>query len=145
MVLRLLDVKYYVLLPQVELAGSGLDNYQWRMLLRAMSAHRAFNWAYGGEITPTKIADFLILNPMCPRSLRTSIEGLAHHLDRLSRTYGASGPAQSKARGMLGEIAEARIEDVQDEGLNEYLARHVKDLSALGLLIHDVYLSGEAR
>ena len=42
---RLLDVKYYVLLPQVEYVGSGLDNYQWRTVLRAMSAHRAFNWA----------------------------------------------------------------------------------------------------
>jgi uncharacterized alpha-E superfamily protein len=70
-------VKYYVLLPQVDYVGSGLDNYQWRTVLRAMSAHRAFNWAYGGEVTPHKIADFLILNHKCPRSLVTSIEDAA--------------------------------------------------------------------
>ena len=57
---RLMDVKYYVLLPRVEFVGSGLDNYQWTTLLRAMSAHRAFHWAYGGEVTAAKIADFLI-------------------------------------------------------------------------------------
>ena len=41
---RLMDVKYYVLLPRVEFVGSGLDNYQWTTLLRAMGAHRAFHW-----------------------------------------------------------------------------------------------------
>jgi uncharacterized alpha-E superfamily protein len=59
---RLLDVKYYVLLPSVAYVGSGLDNYQWTTLLRAMSAHRAYNWAYGGELTAAQIAHFLILN-----------------------------------------------------------------------------------
>jgi uncharacterized alpha-E superfamily protein len=59
---RLMDVKYYVLLPRVDFVGSGLDNYQWTTLLRAMGAHRAFHWAYGGEVTAGKIAHFLILN-----------------------------------------------------------------------------------
>ena len=57
---RLMDVKYYVLLPRVDFVGSGLDNYQWTTLLRAMGAQRAFHWAYGGDVTAAKIADFLI-------------------------------------------------------------------------------------
>ena len=72
---RLMDVKYYVLLPRVDFVGSGLDNYQWATLLRAMGAQRAFHWAYGGEVTAAKIAHFLILNPQCPRSLITCVEG----------------------------------------------------------------------
>jgi uncharacterized alpha-E superfamily protein len=39
---RLMDVKYYVLLPRVDFVGSGLDNYQWTTLLRAMGAHGRF-------------------------------------------------------------------------------------------------------
>ena len=70
---RLMDVKYYVLLPKAEFVGSGLDTYQWQTLLRAISAHRAFHWAYGGEISAAKVAHFLILNPQCPRSLISSI------------------------------------------------------------------------
>ena len=42
---RVLDVKYFVLLPRVEFVGSGLDSYQWQVILRALSAHRAFHWA----------------------------------------------------------------------------------------------------
>lgn len=142
---RLLDVKYYVLLPQVELVGSGLDNYQWRTLLRAMSAHRAFNWAYGGEITPAKIADFLVLNRQSPRSLLTSVEGAAHHLDRLARGYGRTTQAQTLVRAMLGELAEMRIEDVQDEGLHEFLTRFIDENGRLAAAIQEAYLSGDVR
>ncbi len=142
---RLLDVKYYVLLPQVELVGSGLDNYQWRTLLRAMSAHRAFNWVYGGEITPAKIADFLILNRQSPRSLLTSVEGTAHHLDRLSRGYERRTTAQSLVHGLLGELAELRVEDVQEEGLHEFLTRFVDSNAAVAYAIQESFLSGDVR
>jgi len=53
---RLLDVKYYVLLPTVSSVGGDVDHYQWTTLLRAMSAYRAFRWAYGGTQTPNKVA-----------------------------------------------------------------------------------------
>lgn len=142
---RLMDVKYFVLLPQVDYVGSGLDNYQWRTILRAMSAHRAFSWAYGGEITPAKIADFLILNRKAPRSLITSAEGAAEHLDRLARGYGRSTNAQTHARMLVAELAEASVEDIFDEGLHEFLTRFIDGVAALGAVIHEVYLSGDAR
>jgi uncharacterized alpha-E superfamily protein len=103
---RLLDVKYYVLLPRGDFVGSGLDNYQWTTLLRAMSAHRAFHWAYGGEVTAAKIAHFLILNPQCPRSLITCVGGLTNHLDRLAKRLWPQTDGASGARAMLGGLAD---------------------------------------
>ena len=142
---RLLDVKYFVLLPRVEFVGSGLDNYQWTTLLRALSAHRAFHWAYGGEVTAQKIAHFLILNPQCPRSLRSCAQGAADHLDRLARGYQKSTSAQSRARTLLGELAEMTIEDIFDEGLHEFLTRFIGEVGMLGHLVAETYLSGDVR
>ena len=142
---RLLDVKYFVLLPQVDYVGSGLDTYQWRTILRAASAHRAFAWAYGGDITPLKIADFLILNRKSPRSLIACAEDAADHLDRLARGYGRSTDAQTQIRALVAELSEARVEDIFDEGLHEFLMRFVSSIARLTGTIHDVYLSGEAR
>jgi uncharacterized alpha-E superfamily protein len=142
---RLLDVKYYVLLPGVEYVGSGLDNYQWTTLLRAMSAHRAFHWAYGGEVTARKIAHFLVLNPQCPRSLIGCVEGLNTHLDRLARGYGRSTPAQAKARAMLAELAEGSVDWVFEEGMHEFLSRFIAETAALAALVHESYLSGDVR
>jgi uncharacterized alpha-E superfamily protein len=142
---RLLDVKYFVLLPQVEYVGSGLDNYQWRTILRAMSAHRAFNWAYGGEITPAKIADFLILNLKSPRSLITCATEATTHLDALARGYGRSGEAQAQARDLLARLSEITVEDIFDVGLHEFLSGTIDSVGSLTAVIHDQYLSGEAR
>lgn len=142
---RLLDVKYYVLLPQIEFVGSGLDNYQWRTLLRAMNAHRAFNFVYGGEVTPRKIVDFLVLNPSMPRSLVSAVEGAVTHLDHLARVYKASTEAQSFARGMLAEIAEADVDQVFDEGLHEFLHRFIGEIATLNARINEAYFSGDMR
>ena len=142
---RLLDVKYYVLLPRVEYVGSGLDNYQWTTLLRAMSSHRAFHWAYGGEVTAQKIAHFLILNPQCPRSLINCVDNLVNHLDRLGRAYKRRTLAQTAARNVLAGMAELRVEEVFEEGLHEFLTRFIREVAAMAGIVHDSYLSGDVR
>ena len=140
---RLMDVKYYVLLPKADYVGSGLDNDQWSMLLRAMSAHRAFHWAYGGEITSAKIADFLILNPQCPRSLITCVAGMNNHLGRVAKAYGRETAAQAAAAAMLAELESQSAEKIFDEGLHEFLTRFIGEAAALGTVIHNTYLSGD--
>lgn len=142
---RLLDVKYFVLLPQVDFVGTGLDNYQWRTILRALSAHRAFNWAYGGEVTASKIADFLILNRKAPRSLITCAEEACWHLDRLARGYGTTTNAQTQARKLVAKLSEITVDDIFDEGLHEFLSRSINEIAELSAVISEVYLIGEAR
>lgn len=140
---RLMDVKYYVLLPRADYIGSGLDNDQWMMLLRGLGSHRAFHWAYGGEITSAKIAHFLILNPQCPRSLITCVAGMANHLGRLAKVYDHETPAQAAVAGLLAELEGQTTQRIFDEGLHEFLTRFVGQSASLGAVIHDSYLSGD--
>ena len=140
---RLMDVKYYVLLPRADYVGSGLDNDQWSMLLRAMSAHRAFHWAYGGDVTSAKIAHFLILNPQCPRSLITCVAGMNNHMARLAKLYGRETPAQAAAARLLSDLESQSPEKIFDEGLHEYLSRFIREAANLGVIIHNSYLSGD--
>ena len=142
---RLMDVKYYVLLPRVDFVGSGLDNYQWSTLLRAMGSQRAFHWAYGGEVTAAKIADFLILNPQSPRSLTTCVAGMANHLGRLAKAYGRETEAQGQARTLVAGMEATTVDGIFEEGLHEYLTRFIGATAALALAIHGAYLSGEMR
>jgi uncharacterized alpha-E superfamily protein len=142
---RLLDVKYFVLLPQVDYVGSGLDNYQWRTILRAMSAHRSFNWAYGGELTPAKIADFLILNMKSPRSLIRCATQASENLDSLAHGYERTGEAQVCASALLAGLSEIDVDDVFDQGLHEFLTGVIEGVNRLTGAIYEQYLSGEAR
>ena len=140
---RLMDVKYYVLLPRSDYVGSGLDNDQWAMLLRAMSANRAFHWAYGGEITSAKIAHFLILNPQCPRSLITCVAGMNNHMARLAKLYGRETPAQAQAAQLLSDLEHQSTDRIFEESLHEFLSRFIRETAGLGAVIHDSYLSGD--
>ena len=142
---RLMDVKYYVLLPRVEFVGSGLDNYQWTTLLRALSSHRAFHWAYGGEVTAGKIAHFLILNPQCPRALITCVAGINNHLGRVAKLYDRQTDAQARAGALMAELDALNVDKIFDEGLHEFLTRFIKESAALAAVVRETYLSGDLR
>ncbi|MDB6182815.1 alpha-E domain-containing protein [Paracoccus fistulariae] len=143
---RLLDVKYYVLLPRIEFVGSGLDTYQWQVILRALSAHRAYHWAYGGDITAGRVADFLILNGESPRSLLTSLYEAVWNLEGLSRRYGdgVSSTARDKARETLAALQARDIDMIFDEGLHEFLSWFIGEIGAISTLVHEDYLLGGA-
>jgi len=87
MTLRLLEVKYYVLLPETDVIGGGRDHYQWTSVLHATSAIRAYHHVYGGDHTPAKISDFLMVNRAFPRSVAFCVDQLRWHLERLGEDH----------------------------------------------------------
>ena len=109
---RILDVKYYVLLPSISWVGSSLDNYQWESILRSVSAHRSYRWVYEAEYKPTNIADYLILNCRMPRSLAFCYRNIAESLRYLARgVWRAPCPATPPSTETL-----ARLEGRLDQG-----------------------------
>ena len=139
---RMLDVKYYVLLPTTDRVGGSTDNYQWMTLLRSLSAFRSFHWAYGGDYDPQKIAHFLILNAANPRSLLQCREEANYHLNRLARAYGQKTGAQTFARSQLERLAEAKIQDIMADGLHEFLTEFIFDNANLAQSVADSYMFG---
>lgn len=140
---RLIDVKYYVLLPRAGVIGQGADNDQWAMLLRALNLNRAFHWAYGGDLTAQRIADFLILNPACPRALKTCVTEAHGALSHLAELYGRPTEAQGLALGLLQGLQAATPEAIFDEGLHDFLTRFIRETAGLAASVHDSYLSGD--
>jgi uncharacterized alpha-E superfamily protein len=111
--------------------------------LRALSANRAFHWAYGGELTSAKIAHFLILNPQCPRSLWTCVAGMNNHMARLAGLYGGETAAQTATAALFDALKRQSTETIFDEGLHEFLSRYIREAANLGAVIRDSYLSGD--
>ena len=139
---RLLDVKYYVLLPTVSSVGGDVDHYQWTTLLRAMSAYRAFRWAYGGTQTPNKVAHFLILNASCPRSLLHCLIKADYHLNRLSSFLGKETPAQNKVAELREGLVCRDIDNIFEEGLHEFLTRFIFDISSASNAMTESFFHG---
>lgn len=129
---RILDVKYYVLLPSVAWVGSSLDNYQWESILRSVSAHRSYRWVYEAEYKPVNIADFLILNRRMPRSLAYCYRMIEDSLDSLADDYGASAGCHRTFQATHRKLTDATIHTVLDFGLHEFLGDFIDRNNALG-------------
>src|SRR5436190_10621221 len=65
----IVDVKYFILLPQTADVGTSLDVVQWSALLRSASALEMYRRTHG-RIAPQKVIDFLLLDRAFPRSVR---------------------------------------------------------------------------
>src|SRR5262249_23992356 len=129
---RILDVKYYVLLPSISWVGSSLDNYQWESILRSVSAHRYYRWVYDTEYKPTNIADYLILNAGMPRSLAFCYRNIAASLRSLAEAYGERHPCHDTVERSLGRFEVGSIKDIFDTGLHEFLDAFIADNNRLG-------------
>ncbi|MBP1861197.1 alpha-E domain-containing protein [Rhizobium herbae] len=136
---RILDVKYYVLLPAVSQVGSSIDNVQWESILRSVSAHRSYGWVYEAEYKPSNIADFLILNGRMPRSLAYCYEKIVSNLGYLAREYGETHAAHATAEETLSSLRSHSIKDVMDQGLHEYIENFISHNNRLGQEISDGY------
>jgi len=133
---RLLDVKYFVLLPKPEYIGSDIDNMQWSILLRSLSSFRAFRWAYDGEITATKIADFLVLNDNCPRSLSYCIQNIVTHLINLKCSPAKVEKIFNSLKDLNVKIQQEKIESIIEYGLHEFVSKFINKISMFDKDIH---------
>lgn len=136
---RILDVKYYVLLPSVSWVGSSLDNYQWESILRSVAAHRSYRWVYEAEYKPTNIADFLILNGRMPRSLAFCYRNIAESLAFLATEYSNRFGCHDTVETTLAKLRVGSIKDIFDRGLHEFLVEFIGDNNRLGAQIAEEY------
>ena len=118
---RILDVKYYVLLPSPASVGTSLDNVQWESILRSLSARGGIRMEYGGAVGPREIAEFLILDERMPRSLRFCANKICEYTDYLTRDRDDHCASDGMARELRDVTLNKPIAAVFDEGLHEFL------------------------
>jgi uncharacterized alpha-E superfamily protein len=122
---RILDMKYYVLLPRATLIGGDLDIQQWTLILRAASAHRAYRHVYHDRYKAHNIADFLILRPEMPRSLVYCARFVQQNLDMLATLYGRKERCHEVAEGMLAMVENTNMDAIFANGLHEFLTEFI--------------------
>lgn len=136
---RLLDVKYYLLLPSVSLVGSSVDNAQWETILRSVSAERAFHWLYPGDINAPDIAEFLILDRRMPRSLAFCTREMTHTFDYLRRAYKSSPPSYEQGYDLQALVQDVTIGQIFKIGLHEFITNFLDATSKLAGQIESDY------
>ncbi|SFS11353.1 alpha-E domain-containing protein [Yoonia litorea] len=136
---RIMDVKYFALLPASSFVGSRLDNVQWETILRSVSAHRSFRWAVDEDFTAPAIANFLILDGRMPRSLRFCVGKLLANLEYLGADDDEPKESLILARRLSERLRNRDIGSIFDEGLHEFLTSVINDNAQIGLQIEQDY------
>jgi uncharacterized alpha-E superfamily protein len=136
---RILDTKYYVLLPSSASVGSSLDRVQWEMILRSASAERSFHWLYGGDIEPSAIVDFLIQDVRLPRSIAYCYDGIVDILEGLATEYDRRTASQDMAARHEAHITSSTSDAIIGSGLHEFLIDFIARNAAMSQQIEADY------
>jgi uncharacterized alpha-E superfamily protein len=137
---RILDVKYFILLPKPSDVGSDLDLLQWGLILRSVSAHRAYRWFYrDSSYKPWLVAEFLILREEMPRSLAFSYQWINAALSGLAGLHGKTNPVHTQAAETLASLRRRTMSDIFQSGLHEFLQDFITSNNALSRDIGSAY------
>lgn len=143
---RILDVKYFLLLPIPEAIGGVLDELQWITLLRTAGAYQMYRKSMQKAITPTSVAQFLLLDPIFPRSVRFCLKGISDTLQQIQAQPVIMQPDDLDClRGqLLARWSYVRIDNLIDGGLHEAIDRLQQDINRLHCLIeHRYFMSAD--
>ena len=139
---RILDVKYFLLLPSAEWVGTPLDRIQWMALLKSASAYEMYSKCQH-YITPGSVAEFLILDRAFPRSIYFCLWQTQQRLHQITSTpAGHWCNGAERALGQLcSQLCYLTIEDIIQTGLHEFLDRMQSSIYQVGNEIHHAFFA----
>ncbi|MGB8698773.1 MAG: alpha-E domain-containing protein [Thermosynechococcaceae cyanobacterium] len=121
---RILDVKYYMLLPSTDDVGTTIDELGWIALLRSASAYEMYRKrSMQHRITPAGVAEFLILDPEFPRSIRFCLFQLERSLHQITGTpFGMwRNPVERTIGRVRSDLEYVTITEIITGGMHEFL------------------------
>jgi uncharacterized alpha-E superfamily protein len=130
---RILDVKYFILLPNPADVGSVVDDLLWAALLHSVSGYEMFRRRHG-RILPEKVVDFLVLDREFPRAVLYCLERAEECLNNLSGTPMGSfrNNAEKNVSRLRSNLAYTNVEEVISQGLHEFLDQLQNGLNEVG-------------
>jgi uncharacterized alpha-E superfamily protein len=128
---RILDVKFHTLRPDGDPHTGDMDYFAWSELLACIGAVRTYRRIYRSSLDPKKIADLMMLRRDVPRSVHHCLWMVDLAMRELADIYGTRGEADRLAGELHARLRYARIEQIFDAGLHEFLGDLRTDVAAL--------------
>jgi uncharacterized alpha-E superfamily protein len=141
---RILDVKYFTLLPNVHSVGMSIDDLQWSAVLRSVSGFEMYRKRYRG-VTPKRVVEYLVLDQEFPRAIMHCVQVADKSLHAISgsaeNTY--SNDAEKRIGQLRSEMAYTDVNEIIETGLHEFLDSIQSKLNDVGSGIHDSFIAME--
>lgn len=113
---------------------------EWVGLLRASVAFEAYCKAFTAEIRPLRVAEFLLLNPNFPHSVRFSVDRINAALHTIGDLTERREELPTRIAGRLrAQLSFSQIEEVMAEGAHSYLESVRSECAQIHAAIHQIY------
>ena len=130
---RILDVKYFILLPSPENVGTPYDDLHWAAVLKSVSGFEVYR-KQRGRFSPLDIVEFLVTDREFPRAIRHCVDVAGDSLRAITGT--PSGqlkyPSEQLMDVLRAELENARMSLVIRSGLHEYLDGLQTKMNSIG-------------
>ncbi len=143
---RILDVKYFILLPSTRDVGTPYDDIHWSAVLKSVSGFEMYRKKFG-RISPRDVVSFLVMDREFPRSIHFSIRSADVSLHAITGTQAGSFVYTSEQRmGMMrAELDFAAVDEIIREGLHEYLDALQLKMNAIGDGLKNDFVARESQ
>jgi uncharacterized alpha-E superfamily protein len=139
---RIVDVKYFLLLPTLEDVGTTVDDMQWVAVLRSASALEMYRKRHG-RLSPSRVVEFLLLDRDFPRAIHFCLMAARRSVHAISGT--PSGIFRTGVEQLMGtlcsELAFAQVDELIQRGLHEYLDQLQTKMNQAGSGIHETFFA----
>jgi len=147
---RIMDVKYHTLLPSADEVGTPVDNAHWVAILMSCSGYEPFHKIpRSAHADPAaSVAEFLIFDPLFPRSVRRCIlecRWASAAISGESVAHGVANETDQKIDDLLGWLDGTDIQQVIKAGLHESLTHVVNSTLAVGGAVCKSYFDPPVR
>jgi len=126
---RILDVKFNFI-NEAPRRDDASEYYQWSALLHSVSAFEIYRKVYRDQITPSRVAELLVLRGDMPRSLAHCTNEVLAFLEQVANQRSAE--TLRRAGELAASLRFGRIEDVLETGLHNYLTRFITRINDIG-------------
>jgi uncharacterized alpha-E superfamily protein len=119
---RILDVKYFILLPNPANVGTPYDDLHWSAVLKSVSGFEFYRKLHG-RIAPRSIVDFLVMDREFPRAIHHCLRAAGESLRAItcSPTDSPQYESERRMRSLEIELRDTSVDRVLNTGLHEYL------------------------
>jgi uncharacterized alpha-E superfamily protein len=116
---------------------------EWIGLLRSCTAFEAYCKAYTAQIKPDRIAEFLVLHPSFPHSIRFSAEALEAAIKEIGREAGSRRASRvERISGRLrATLGFGQIDEIIAGGLDTYLDAILRQCGQVHGAMYQTYVS----
>lgn len=124
-------------------AGAERVYLEWIGLLRSCTAFEAYCKAYTADVKPERIAEFLVLHPTFPHSIRFSAEALETAIKEIGREAGSRRAARVEriAGRLRATLGFGQIDEIMSGGLHAYLHELLRQCGQVHSALYQTYIS----